>query len=186
MVKMLVSLLEILKNGGAGIDTLDGGLGTNTLNEGIVNDILNGGEGNDILISWNDADTMIGGAGDTDYIENIGDKVIEKFNEGTDIVSSKITHTLSANVGNLTLTSTAAISAISNALANVITGNNTANQLTSGTGNDIFKFVTKGPSDKITDYNVVSDTVQLENAPFTALTITGTLNASQFRIVLNR
>ena len=99
-----------------------------------------------------------------------------------DTVSSKITHTLSANVENLTLTGTAAINATGNGLANVITGNSAANQLTSGTGNDIFKFITKGPSDKITDYNVANDTVQLENAAFTALTTTGTLNASQFKI----
>ena len=67
-----------------------------------------------------------------------------------------------------------AINATGNSLANVITGNNAANQLTSGTGKDIFKFITKGPSDKITDYNVPSDTIQLENAAFTALTTTGT------------
>lgn len=105
---------------------------------------------------------MIGGLGnDTYFVENSGDKVIERLNEGTDTISSKITHTLSTNVENLTLTSTVAINATGNALANVITGNSAANQLTSGTGNDIFKFITKGPSDRITDDNVASDTIQL-------------------------
>ena len=34
-------------------------------------------------------------------------------------------------------------------------------------------------------YNVVNDTIQLENAIFTALTATGTLAASRFRIGAN-
>lgn len=120
---------------------------------------------------------------DAYFVENVGDKVTEKLNEGIDTVSNKITHVLSINVANLTLTGTAAINATGNGLANVITGNSAANQLTSGTGNDIFKFLTKGPSDKITDYNVASDTVQLENAAFTALKTTGTLVAGQFKVV---
>ena len=42
------------------------------------------GSGNDTLIGWNDADTMNGGTGnDTYFVENSGDKVIEKLNEGT-------------------------------------------------------------------------------------------------------
>ncbi len=163
-------------------NVITGNNAVNTLNGGIGNDTLNGAGGNDTLIGWNDADTMNGGTGnDTYFIENVGDKAIEKLNEGIDSVSSKITHTLSANVENLTLTGTAVINATGNDLANVITGNNASNQLTGGAGNDIFKFITKGPSDKITDYNVASDTVQLENAAFTALT-TGALIASQFKV----
>ena len=56
------------------------------------------------------------------------------------------------------------------------------NMLTGGTGNDVFKFTTLGHIDTITDYNVANDTIQLENAVFTALTTTGTLAAGQFRI----
>ena len=170
-------------NGNNLANVITGNNAVNTLNGGIGNDTLNGGGGNDILIGWNDADTMNGGSGnDTYFVENVGDKAIEKINEGIDTVNSKITHTLAINVENLTLTGTAAINATGNDLANVITGNNAANQLTGGTGSDIFKFLTKGPSDKITDYNVANDTVQLENTAFTALTTTGTLNASQFRV----
>ena len=74
-------------------------------------------------------------------------------------------------------------------------GNNAANQLNggagndtldgglgvnklTGTGNDIFRFATKGHIDTITDYNVLNDTIQLENAVFTALTTTGALSPS--------
>ncbi len=163
-------------------NVITGNNAVNTLNGGVGNDILNGAGGNDTLIGWNDADTMNGGTGnDTYFVENIGDKANEKLNEGIDTVSSKITHTLSANVENLTLTGTAVINATGNDLANVITGNYASNQLTGGAGNDIFKFITNILSDKITDYNVASDTVQLENAVFTALT-TGTLIASQFKV----
>ena len=35
--------------------------------------------------------------------------------------------------------------------------------------------------DTVTDYNVANDTIQLENAVFTALTATGTLASSQFK-----
>ena len=191
---LLSNVENLILTGTAAIDgtgndlanVITGNNAINTLNGDIGNDTLNGGGGNDTLIGWNDADAMSGGLGnDTYFVENGGDKVIEKLNEGTDTVSSKITHTLSANVENLTLTSIATINATGNGLANVITGNNAANQLAGGTGNDIFKFIAKGPSDKITDYNVASDTIQLENAAFTALTTTGTLNASQFRIGTN-
>ena len=67
------------------------------------------------------------------------------------------------------------------------TGNDTldgglgANKLTGGTGNDNFKFTTIGHIDTITDYNVLNDTIQLENSVFTVLTTTGTLASSQFK-----
>ncbi len=61
-------------------------------------------------------------------------------------------------------------------------GGTGTNILTGEGGSDIFKFTTTGHIDTITDYNVPNDTIQLENAVFTALTISGTLAASQFRI----
>ena len=85
-----------------------------------------------------------------------------------------------------------------NSLANIITGNaanNTlnggtgddildggtgTNTLTGGAGNDIFRLTTAGHTDTITDYNVVNDTIQIENAVYTALNATGTLAAAQF------
>ncbi|PXW88383.1 hemolysin type calcium-binding protein [Nitrosomonas sp. Nm84] len=59
------------------------------------------------------------------------------------------------------------------------TGNNI---LTGDGGNDAFKFTTTGHIDTITDFSVINDTIQLDNAVFTALTTTGTLAATQFRI----
>lgn len=108
---------------------------------------------------------------------------------------------LPVNVENLTLTGTSAINGTGNNLNNVISRNGAANQLkgnagndildgslgvnqlTRGLGNDVFKFTTKGHVDRIADYNVVNDTIQLEIAVFTALTTAGTLAAGQLRVV---
>jgi Ca2+-binding RTX toxin-like protein len=88
-----------------------------------------------------------------------------------------VTHTLAANVENLTLTGTAAINGTGNALDNVLTGNSAANVLTGGAGNDTYVV---GTGDTVTEnVNEGTDTVQssvtwtlgnnLEN-----LTLTGT------------
>ncbi|MBP6059034.1 MAG: VCBS repeat-containing protein [Nitrosomonas sp.] len=189
---------------------ITGNNAANQLNGDAGNDTLNGGGGDDTLIGWSGADTMVGGLdNDTYFVENAGDVVTENLNQGTDTVSSRLTCTLPVNVENLILTGTSAVNGTGNNQNNIITGNNAANQLnggagndtlsgsagndvldggtgtntlTGGTGNDVFKFTTTGHIDTITDYNVANDTIQLENAVFTALTATGTLAAGQFRI----
>ena len=162
---------------------------------------LNGGLGNDTLDGKAGADNMIGGLGNDNYIvDNAGDIVTENLNEGTDKISSSITRTLPANVENLTLTGASAVNGNGNGLANILIGNSAANQLSGGAGNDTldggtgnntltggggqdtFKFTNAGHIDAITDFVVVDDTIQLENAVFTALITTGPLAAGQFKI----
>jgi Ca2+-binding RTX toxin-like protein len=57
--------------------------------------------------------------------------------------------------------------------------------LTGGSDSDIFIFNTvpntKTNLDTITDFNVTDDTIQLENAVFTGLVGTGTLDSTMFR-----
>ena len=173
----------------------------NAITGNAANNILSGGAGNDIISGFLGADTLIGGLGNDNYtVDNVNDVITENLNEGTDKVSSSVAYTLSANVEDLTLTGSLAINGTGNALANKVIGNAGNNQLdggagndvldggagsnilTGGTGNDLFKFTTAGHIDTITDYNVANDTIQLENAVFTALTATGTLAASRFRI----
>jgi trimeric autotransporter adhesin len=98
---------------------------------------LVGGEGNDKLVGGAGTDTLIGGAGDDIYVvDNALDVVSESLNDGTDLIQSNVTYTLSANVENLTLTGTTAINGIGNAQDNNLTGNSAANTLFGGAGND--------------------------------------------------
>ena len=182
-------------------NTLTGNNAANELNGQAGNDQLIGGGGNDTLIGWSGADAMSGGPGNDSYfVENAGDVVTENLNQGTDLVNSRLTYTLPANVENLTLTGAAAVNGTGNGQANIIIGNTAANQLrgmagndildgglgnnvlTGGTGNDFFRFTSNGHVDTVADYNVANDTVQLDNAVFAALTATGTLAAGRFRV----
>ena len=55
---------------------------------------------------------------------------------GTDLVQASISYSLAANVENLTITSTAGITATGNTLANVLTSNVSGDVLVGGKGND--------------------------------------------------
>ncbi len=101
------------------------------------NDLLSGFSGADTLNGGVGGDTMVGGGGNDTYIvDNAGDVITERLNEGTDLVQSAMTYTLAANVENLTLSGTAAINGIGNALGNILIGNSASNMLTGGDGND--------------------------------------------------
>jgi len=99
--------------------------------------VLTGGAGNDFLVGDAGADTMIGGSdNDTYVIDNTGDVIIENANEGVDSVNSSVSYTLSANVENLTLTGSEALTGTGNELNNYLTGNIAGNVLIGGAGND--------------------------------------------------
>ncbi|MDP2144300.1 MAG: VCBS domain-containing protein, partial [Gallionella sp.] len=122
---------------GTGDDTLIGGDGNDALYGEADNDLLQGNAGNDMLDGGVGADTMQGGLNDDTYVvDNVGDLVVENLAEGTDLVQSGITYTLTDNTENLTLTGTAAINGTGNILDNIILGNSAANVLTGLEGND--------------------------------------------------
>jgi trimeric autotransporter adhesin len=119
---------DIHATGNALDNVLIGNSGRNTLTGGAGNDMLYGGLG---------ADTLIGGTGnDIYFVDNLGDRISESANAGTDLVNSSVTHTLGVNVENLTLTGTDNINGTGNTLHNVLTGNAGNNILLGGAGND--------------------------------------------------
>ena len=196
---LVISLANRALNTGAAkgdtyesIEGVVGGVGKDTITGDAAINVLRGGGGNDILNGGTGADTLDGGAGnDTVYVDNAKDKVVELANGGTDKVIASVTHTLAANVENLTLTGTAAINGTGNTLANVIVGNGGSNviagglgndHLTGGAGKDSFLFNTALSTanvDTIKDFSPADDTIRLDDAVFKSLA-TGALPANAF------
>jgi Ca2+-binding RTX toxin-like protein len=127
-------------HGDTGADTLSGGTGNDQLYGGAGTDILDGGANNDLLDGGAGADTLTGGSGDdVYYVDDAGDVTTEALNDGNDTIHSTIAWTLAANIENLVLDGTGAVSGTGNALANLLTGNSAANTLNGADGDDIVK-----------------------------------------------
>ncbi len=102
-----------------------------------ANNTIMGNSQNNILDGGLGSDTLVGGGGDDTYvIDNISDVVIEVENSGTDTVQSSISYVLGANLENLTLTGSAALSGTGNSANNVIIGNAGNNIFDGGIGAD--------------------------------------------------
>ncbi|MEO8243605.1 MAG: calcium-binding protein [bacterium] len=182
-----------LLRAGDGDDTANGGNGDDTLYGSTGSDTLNGGNGNDSLHGGVGSDVLTGGAGDDIFIvDDTADIATDNRNGGQDLVRSSVTFTLSVNIENITLIGSAAVNATGNALDNVLRGNSEANRLnglagadtmTGGLGADIFVFSTAldaAAADTITDFTALDDTIRLENAIFSGLTV-GILTTTAFR-----
>jgi Ca2+-binding RTX toxin-like protein len=119
-----------------------------TLSANVENLVLTGsaainGTGNDAdnVLTGNSAANVLTGLGGNDtYVIGAGDTVVEAAGRGTDTVISTVSHSLAANVENLTLVGFSAISGTGNALDNVLNGllNLGGNVLTGGAGNDTY------------------------------------------------
>ncbi len=130
VTRMLGANLEnLVLTGTAAIIGIGNGLANHLIGNAGDN-VLNGGAGND---------TMVGGLGnDTYVVDSTGDVVVETSTLATEIdtVQSSVSRMLGANLENLVLTGTAAITGIGNGLANHLTGNAADNVLNGGLGND--------------------------------------------------
>ncbi|CAN7611999.1 family 16 glycosylhydrolase [Phenylobacterium sp. LjRoot225] len=123
----LTGSADIFGTGNAIGNYLTGNGGANTLSGLAGNDTLNGGLG---------TDQLVGGTGNDTFVVADADVIVEAAGEGLDVVNASISFTLGANVENLTLTGSGAISGTGNELANLLTGNGAANTLTGGDGAD--------------------------------------------------
>lgn len=124
---------------------------------------------------------------DTYTVDNAADVVTENLNEGTDLVQSNISYTLTANVENLTLTGSTTINGAGNALNNTITGNTGNNILDGGAGTDTLiggtgndTYIVDSTSDVVTEAASAGTDVVQSSATYTLsanvenLTLTGT------------
>src|SRR5262249_10392932 len=99
---------------------------------------LSGNSGSNQLNGMDDADTMIGGAGnDSYYVDSTSDVVTENPDEGTDRVYAAADYTIGPNIEQLWLLEGAgSISGFGNNTDNYLSGNSGNNTLIGGDGRD--------------------------------------------------
>lgn len=199
----LIGTVNINGTGNSNNNTLTGNAANNTLTGGQGNDQLNGGVG---------VDTLIGGLGNDSYtVDNIADVCVESAGEGVDTLSIPFNFNLTGtNIENLTLTGTGNINGTGDSSNNTLTGNtgnniltgdSGADRLTGGNGNDrlvggsgndtltggagndtyVFSSLTDG-NDRITDFSVVDDLIQISASGFGGNLALGTPNAALLRV----
>lgn len=119
--------------------TLTGNDSDNTLLGGAGNDTLIGGVGNDYLAGGAGADTLIGGTGDDFYlIDNLGDVIVERAGEGTDVAYISVEgYVLSDNVEIAVITGSAGGDLTGRHGDSVLWGSDGSDTLVGQGGNDI-------------------------------------------------
>lgn len=191
---------DLVLTGNARIDAIGNALDNILIGNRAAN-ILEGRGGHDVLDGKGGADRLIGGGGhDTYFVDDRGDRVIEKAGQGNDIAWSTISYNLPGQVENLQLRGAAALNGTGNGLDNVLIGNRGNNvldgrggddwlfggpgvdTLTGGAGADRFVFDTAPTTipDVITDFASGIDRLYFDTSVFTSLAA-GALAATQLR-----
>jgi Ca2+-binding RTX toxin-like protein len=161
--------------------TLTGGAKADIMGNASRN-ILTGNSAANTIDGLTGKDTFVGGAGSDTYVTDGDDTIVELAGGGNDMVLSRASHVMAAEVEALTLTGSGGIYGTGNALANTISGNSGANRidgglgndrLTGGAGRDSFVFSTEAGKDNvdiITDFSAKDDSIMLDYTVFRALT----------------
>ncbi|HWT11482.1 MAG TPA: calcium-binding protein [Allosphingosinicella sp.] len=186
--------LNNVMTGNSAANTLSGGAGHDRLDGGAGADVLQGGTGHDVYV-----------------VDNAGDQVIEGGSSGNDTVESSIDYSLPTHVERLVLTGTAGRDGRGNSGDNNIAGNSGGNLLNGGSGDDSiaggggndliygslgndvlnggagldrFLFNTApgtGNVDRLVDFSVADDVINLASYVYTQAGPNGTLAESAFR-----
>jgi len=187
-------------NGGTGDDMLSGGSGNDALNGGSGNDMLSGGTGNDSFVT-DGSDAIAENAGEgTDTVQSSGSMTLGANLENL-VLSGTGAIDGTGNGGANSLTGNGSANGLTGAGgadklaggggadnlaggsgADRLAGGSGADSLVGGSGSDSFVFDTtlgSGNVDTIADFNVVADTIRLDDAVFKGLS-DGTLAASAF------
>lgn len=152
------------------------------------NDVLSGGGGADRIHGGAGDDTLSGDAGDDSVFGGLGDDKIYGGSENDSLLGDYGSDNIMGWTGHDTLLGGNDRDSVNGGEGNDrIFGGLGLDVLTGGNGVDWFFFntnpATPGNRDTILDFNPVQDTIRLENAVFTALTVTGTLSATAFKII---
>ena len=177
-------------------DNLDGGNGNDTLDGGLGSDTMIGGAGNDTYyLGYDAADVITDNGLNIDTIimpyqiskytlpANIENGTITDGTKASNLTGNASNNNLTGNAGNNVLSGGTGRDSVFGGSGNdVLNGGAGNDQLKGDAGKDIFLFNTSLSLnvDKITDFKPVDDTIQLENAIFTKLTITGILTVNGF------
>lgn len=145
--------------------------------------VLEGGRGADTLDGGKGADEMVGGEGDDTYfVDDEGDRVVERAGGGSDVIVSRVSYSLAgSNVEALSLAGGDQLDAVGSASDDTIIGNRAANVIDGGLGNDVleggvgddvFAFssaLSADNVDRIIDFTVGGDTIRLSADVFVGL-----------------
>jgi VCBS repeat-containing protein len=175
--------------GGQNNDTIRGGAGDDTI-VGADNDLLLNGEADTdtlvILVDFNDPnDALIQNIEKVLLSEVSGlDLTLDAQSEGFDITGSSFGDNIVAGSGTDTIKGGGGTDNINGGGGNdTLDGGAGNDTLTGGTGNDNFLFsLTTNGVDTILSFSVADDTIQFDNASFTAIGPDGTLAATAFHI----
>lgn len=121
--------------GNAGADRIKGSAGDDLINGGADNDSLSGGSGKDLLQGSGGADVMNGGGGNDTLQGQIGNDTLNGWS-GRDVL-------------------------IGGAGRDLLIGHKGNDVLTGGTGRDTFKFTKGHGNDRITDFEIGRDVIEI-------------------------